>query len=192
MSDSTRATVTKAVLEVVLIGIGVFLGMAADQWRSDRQHRDQARDSLQRFRAEIQANQAAVDRVKDYHVAIQKAIGAYLDPKTRPTTDLEMVKGFLPAVFEHTAWDLALATQSLADIDPGLAFELARLYGSQQTYEGLTGSLATAMYQRPPSEDLPRFLHSLKLWLDEIVIREPAMAENYKRILPMIDRALKD
>ena len=53
--SETRTTVTKAVIEVVLIGVGVFLGMAADQWRSDRQHRDQARDALQRFRVEIQS-----------------------------------------------------------------------------------------------------------------------------------------
>ena len=190
MSDR-RATVTKAVLEVALIGIGVFLGMAADQWRSDRQHRDQARDALQRFRVEIQTNQAAVEKVRDLHANLRTAIAGYLDPKTRATTNLHM-EGFQPAVFEHTAWDLALATQSLADIDPQLAFELARVYGLQETYSGHTQGLAGAMYLRPPSEDLLKFLHSVKIWLDDIVYYEPALTENYTRILPMIDRALKD
>ena len=190
MSES-RATATKAILEVILIGVGVFLGMAADQWRSDRQHRDQARDALQRFRVEIQTNQAAVDKVKDLHANLRTAIAGYLDPKTRATTNLHM-EGFQPVVFEHTAWDLALATQSLADIEPQLAFELARVYGLQQTYAGLTGGLTQPMYVRPPSEDLVKFLQSVKIWLDDIIYHEPALAENYLKILPMIDRALKD
>ena len=190
MSES-RATITKALLEVALVAIGVFLGMAADQWRSDRQHREQARDALQRFRVEIQTNQAAVDKWKDYHATLRASIGAYLDPHTREKTNLSM-EGFQPVVFEHTAWDLALATQSLVDIDPPLAFELARLYGLQQTYVGHTQGLAGAMYIRPPTEDLLKFLHSVKIWLDDIVYYEPALAQNYSKILPMIDRALRD
>jgi len=190
MSES-RATITKALLEVALVAIGVFLGMAADQWRSDRQHRAQARDALQRFRVEVQANQAAVDKVQDLHANLRTAIAGYLDPKTREKTNLQM-NGFQPVVFEHTAWDLALATQSLADLDPTLAFELARVYGLQETYAGHTGGLGQAMYMRPPSEDMVKFLHSVKIWLDDIVYYEPALAENYTKLLPMIDRALKD
>lgn len=191
MSDPRRALVWKGLFEIVLISVGVFLAMAADQWRTDRQHRDQARAALQRLKVEIETNQVAVDKVKDYHVKMRKTIIAYLDPKTRATTDLQM-EGILPAIFEHTAWDLAITTQSLADIDPQLAYELARLYGLQQTYAGLTGGLTQSMYLRPPSEDLPKFLHSVRIWLDDIVIHEPALADGYKQILPLIDRALKD
>ena len=129
--------------------------------------------------------------MKDLHATLRTSIAGYLDPKTREKTDLHM-EGFQPVVFEHTAWDLALATQSLADLDPKLAFEIARVYGLQETYAGHTGGLGQAMYMRPPSEDLVKFLHSVKIWLDDIVYYEPALAGTYTQILPMIDRALKD
>lgn len=48
------------------------------------------------------------------------------------------MQGLKPVTFEHTAWDLAIATQSLADIEQPLAFEIARVYGAQQVYTGLT------------------------------------------------------
>lgn len=48
------------------------------------------------------------------------------------------------------------------------------------------------MYLRPPSEDFTKFLHSVKIWLDDIVYYEPALAEGYKKILPTIDQALRD
>lgn len=118
--DPRRALVWKALLEIVLISTGVFIGLAAEQWRSNAQHRDQAHAALQRFKAEVETNQAAVDKVRAYHEKLRVQIGTYLNPKTRATAP--EIQGFQPVIFEHTAWDLALATQSLADIDPQLTF----------------------------------------------------------------------
>ena len=191
MADPRRALVWKALLEVVLISAGVFIGLAAEQWRSDRQHRDQAHQALQRFKTEIEANRAAVMKNQDYRARIRKDITAYLDPKLRPTVDLQM-EGIKPVNFEHTAWDLALVTQALADIESALAFELARVYGQQQIYTDLTGGLMQAMYLRPPSENLTAFLHSVKIYLDDIVEFDPGLVKMYDEVLPLIDRALKD
>jgi hypothetical protein len=191
MSSPQRALVWKALLEVVLISAGVFLGLAAEQWRSDRQHRDQAHQALQRFKTEIEANRAAVMKNQDYRARIRTDITAYLDPRLRPTVNLQM-EGIKPVNFEHTAWDLALVTQSLADIDSTLAFELARVYGQQQIYTSLTGGLMQAMYLRPPSENLTAFLHSVKIYLDDIVEFDPGLVKMYDEVVPLIDRALKD
>jgi hypothetical protein len=191
MADPRRALVWKALLEVVLIGTGVFIGLAAEQWRSDRQHRDQAHAALLRFKTEVETNRAAVQKVVDYHARMRAAIVGYLDPKTRAETDLEM-EGIMPVAFDHTAWDLAIATQALTDIDSDLAFELARVYEIQRQYLGLTNGVTQAMYLRPPSGDFTAFLHSVKVYYDDIVLLEPNLLKMYEALLPMIDRALKD
>jgi hypothetical protein len=194
MSESQRGWLWKMVLEVVLIGFAVFLGMAADQWRTNEQHHEQARASLVRFKAELEANKAAVAATRDYHERLRKELTAYLgvDPKRRSRDMLNVDRGIWSVNFEHTAWDLALATQALADIEPPLAFEIARVYAAQQLYTGLTSGLTQAMYLRPPSEDFDGFLHSVKIWLDDIVTIDPGLLESYDRVLPLIDRALKD
>jgi hypothetical protein len=191
MSDSRRAFLWKGLLEVAFIGVGVFLGMAADQWRTDRQHREQARAALERFKSEIELNRGAVEKVKDYHAETRTRIAAYLDPKTRNQTELHL-SGIQPAVLEQTAWDLALATQALADLDQALAFELTRVYGLQRRYQGLSSGVIQAMYLRPPAQDMTAFLQSLKVYYDDAIVYEPAMLESYGRVLPLIDRALKD
>jgi hypothetical protein len=189
--DPRRALVWKALLEVVLISTGVFIGLAAEQWRSNAQHRDQAHAALQRFKSEIESNKAAVQSVTGYHVQLHNQIKAYLNPDTRASSPVRM-EGIRPVPFEHTAWDLAIATQSLADIDATLVFELARIYGQQQTYAGLTGGILQAMYLRPPSENRDAFFHTLRVYLDDIVGLEPALVEAYNKILPQIDQALRD
>ena len=186
-----RALVWKALLEVVLISVGVFLGLAAEQWRSNAQHRDQARAALQRFKHEIESNKAAVEAVANYHAQLHEQVKSYLNPETRAHSRFQM-QGIRPVSFERTAWDLAIATQSLADIDATLAFELARVYGQQQTYAGLTGGMLQAMYLRPPSENREPFLHTLRVYLDDIVGLEPGLVKTYDEILPLIDRALRD
>ena len=191
MSATRREWFWKMLLEVVLIGIAVFLGMAADQWRTDRQHRADARAALQRFRNEIATNQAAVLKVRDYHVRTRQDIIGYLNPKTRDAAKLHL-EGIQPVQFEQTAWQLAIATQSLADLDPVIAYEIARIYNLQGMYIGLTNGITQALYLRPPEADFAAFLQSLKVYYDDIVIHEPALLELYGKALPVIDSALRD
>jgi hypothetical protein len=178
-------------LEVLLISAGVFLGLMGEQWRERAQHRELAEQSLGRFRSEIVANRAAVSRVKDYHVTMKKGIDAYLaaDDKARTTLSVRL-QGIQPALFEHTAWDLALATQSLAYLDSDLAYDLSRIYGSQQTYSTLTAGILQAMYLRPPTSDLRPFLEALSVYYGDVVAMEPALLRLYDEILPKIERAI--
>jgi hypothetical protein len=70
------------VLEVALISVGVFLGLAGEQWRENARHRELAESSLRRFREEIRANRARVVSVADKHVKEQKDLQAYLTEHT--------------------------------------------------------------------------------------------------------------
>ncbi|HEX6161896.1 MAG TPA: hypothetical protein VFZ31_00930 [Vicinamibacterales bacterium] len=191
MSDSRRALLWKAVFEIILISIGVLIAMAVDQWRTDREHSDQARAALQRLKTEMESNRATVVGVQAYHVELRRQLGDYLDPKIK-AANVQISRGMSPAIFEHAAWDLALATQALADIDSALAFEIARVYNAQAMYTGLTTGVTQAMFMRPPTQELQGFMHSVKVWLDDVVSLEPGLVSSYDRVLPMIDRALKD
>jgi hypothetical protein len=191
MSDTLRATVIKGVFEMVLVSIGVFLGLAADQWRLDRQRREEAIEALRRFKVEIENNRAAVANVADYHARVHQDLIRYFTPERTQPVQLD-IQGIRPVNFEHTAWDLAIATQWLAEIDPAIAFELTRLYGAQQTYSGLSSGMLQAMYLRPPEAGWVPFLQSLKVYYDDIVGLEPQLLKMYGTVLPLIDAALRD
>ena len=190
---SRTPSIVKIALEVVLIGTGVFLGLAGEQWRESMRHRELADASLRRFRTEILANRKAVAAVKDYHATLKTSIDVYLasDRSPRRREDVR-VNGVQPVFFERTAWDLSMATQSLNYIDPQLAFAIARVYNSQQTYADLTHDIMQTMYLRPPNEDLDPFLRSLSVYYGDVVLMEPELVRMYDDLLPQIDRALGD
>ena len=187
-----RWNIGRPILEVALIALGVFLGLAGEQWRSNAERRAQARVSLERFRSEIAANQRAVAAVKDYHADVYAQLRAYFaaDSKTRNSSSVR-VSGIKPATFEHTAWDLAIATQSLADIDRDVAYAIARAYGAQETYQELTRGIFQAMYLRPIADNVDSFLSSLNTYYGDIVLMEPDLLKQYEQLLPQLDLELR-
>ena len=178
-------------LEVLLIATGVFLGLAGEQWRESARHREMAEASLRRFRSEIATNRQTVAGVKDYHVTIKKRLDAYFaaDAKRRPQVEVNL-RGVQPASFEHTAWDLALATQSLAYIDSPLAFALSRIYTTQQGYTELSRGVLQAMYLLHPTENEAAFFGAVVVYYGDIVLLEPKLLNLYDELLPQLDRAL--
>ena len=186
-----RRSFAAIALEVLLIALGVSLGLMGEQWRDTRHHRAMARETLERFRTEITTNRDAVAAVKDYHANLRLQLHAYLnaDDKARRTINVDM-KGLRPVNFDHSAWDLALAMESLADIDGPLAIKLSQVYGAQTNYAQLTTGILQAMYLRPPTEDLAAFYRSADLYYDDLVSIEPRLIALYDAILPDLDRVL--
>jgi len=178
----------KIVLEVALITLGVFLALIADEWREDAQNRQMALSSLRAFRTELAANRKAVALVKDYHVALQGRLRAYLaaDPRTR-RADAIQLRGVQPVFFEDTAWQLAIATQSLAHIEQALAFRISRVYGLQRTYTDESRSILQVIFMKPLVENFD----GLVSYFGDIVIWEPRLLQQYDEVLPLIDRALQ-
>ena len=183
----------KILLDVVLITTGVFLGLAGEQWRQDRQQRELAETSLRRFRAEIETNRKAVSAVLDYHATLLKSLKAYLaaDRKTRNTADVH-IQGLRFVAFDHTAWDVALATQALTYIDPEVAFDLSRIYNMQEYYSEFTRGMTQAMYLLPFRENFDAFAGAADAYYGDTVYLNPKLIEMYDAILPRIDRQLGD
>ena len=181
-------------LEVLLISTGVFLGLMGEQWRENAHNRELAEQSLRRFREEIRVNRGEVSRKFRYHEPVQKALHAYLaaDAKGREAIDIPLSAGISPPFFEHTAWDLALATQSLVYVDPELAFSLSRIYTTQGLANELGRVMTQAMYLNPPSGKGEPFLQALDLYYGDLVLVEPQLLKMYEAALPQIDRALQD
>jgi hypothetical protein len=186
-----RPSLLEIVLQIVLIATGVFLGLAVDQWREREQHRDAARASLRRFRAEIVANQKAVAAVRDYYVVTLASVRDYLrkDLRSRNVADVK-IRGLQWVTYEHTAWDLAIATQSLSYLDEDLAFSLSRIYSAQQSYAELTRGMTQAMYLLPRRENFDTFAEAAEAFFGDVTVIEPGLLAMYGEVLPRIDEAL--
>ncbi len=190
----------RVVTEIALISVGVFLGLAGEQWREHASHRDAAEASLQRFRTEFQANRRAVAAVRDRHEAKLKALQAYVsqhraalaahaaDPRSPIPTPLPDTATD-PAFLEYAAWDVALATQSLAYLDGDLAGAIAHVYRVQQQIDEGTRAITQTMYS---FANEVTFLNGVMTYFGDCVLLETRLLTIYDDILPRLERAIAD
>jgi hypothetical protein len=180
-------------LEVLLISAGVFLGLLGEQWRERAHHRELAEASLRRFRTEMQTNRKAVADVQGRHRASLERLLAFFkaydgaDPNARQAMSIPDVSTD-PAFLEYSAWDLALATQSLEYIDQDVAFAIAHVYAIQRQLDEGTRAVTQAMYATGSGPTFVR--NGLTTYLGDCTLLEPRLLAVYDGMLARLDRVL--
>ena len=181
-------------LEVVLITAGVFLGLLGENCRENAGHQALADASLRRFRAEFRANKAEVERVHGRHVQQRQAMEKYFaehqaalldlrQPLPQPVPDMSTDS----AGVAYAAWDVALATQSLAYIDPDLVAAMSSAYRLQQMYEDAHRHIQQAQY----SANVPiQLMRGHMTYFGDASIYEELLLKHYDAILTRLDRAV--
>jgi hypothetical protein len=184
------------IFEVALIAVGVFLALWANNWHEDREHRAQARAALRNFAAEMETNRQAIQRNRAYHEAFSRELREFLASK-EPANEDRLYKsvhyeGMRPVIFEHTAWDLALATQALSYLDPDLAFDISKVYTKQNAFEKLEDSFLTAAFTPASlsSDNVKGMATAMELYLIDVNQQEPAILQLYDKVIPQVKGTL--
>jgi hypothetical protein len=184
------------VLEVVLITIGVFLALWANNWHENREHRAQARAALSNFAEEMEANRQATQRGRPYHETLARELDQFLRSK-EPASEIRFNKevhfeGVRPVIYEHTAWDLALATQALAYLKPGLAFEISKVYTQQSAFQTFENSFLASVFTPATmsSDDRKGLATVMAFDLIDVNQQEPALLSRYEKVIPEVKHTL--
>ena len=187
-SGEHRRSFLNLIFEVALITVGVFLALWANNWHEDREHRAQARAALRNFAGEMEANREAAQGYRQYHETLARELHEFLASKEPPSDDRfnksVHFEGVRPVIFEHTAWDLALATQALSYLKPDLAFDISKVYTQQTAFQKLEDSfLASAFTPATLSSDsLKGLAPAMEIYLIEINLQEPAMVRGLSEL----------
>ena len=195
-SEERGKSFLNLLLEVVPVTVGVFLALWANNWHEDRDHRAQAQAALRNFVGEMETNLQATQRYRPYHEALAGELVQFLRSKEPPSEDRFSkevhFEGVRPVIYEHTAWDLALATQALSYLKPDLAFDISKVYTQQNAFQTLENSfLASAFTPASMSSDNVKGLATaMVIYLADVNQLEPAMVSLYEKVIPEVKRAL--
>ena len=184
------------IFEVALITIGVFLALWANNWHEDREHRAQGQAALRNFAEEMEGNLQATQGNRQYHETLARELHEFLASKEPPSDDrynkTVHFEGMRPVTFEHTAYDLALATQALSYIKPDLAFDISKVYTQQNAIQKLEDSFLAAAFTPASlsSDNIKGLATAMEFYLIDINLKEPTMVSSYEKIIPEVKRAL--
>ncbi len=195
-SDEHRRSFLNLLIEVALITVGVFLALWANNWHEDREHRAQGRAALRNFAEEMEANREATQRYRQYHETLARELHEFL-ASNEPADSAHYSKsvhfeGVRPVNFEHTAWDLALATQALSYLKPELAFDISKVYTQQNALQRLQDSFLAAAFTPASlsSDNVKGIASAMEFYLIDVNQQEPAMVSSYDRLIPEIKQTL--
>jgi Tfp pilus assembly protein PilE len=195
-SNEHGRTFLNLLIEVVLVAVGVFLALWANNWHEDREHRAQAQSALRNFAAEMDANRQATQRNRAYHETFARELREFLASK-EPASEDRLNKsvhfeGMRPVIFEHTAWDLALATQALSYLDPDLAFDISKVYTGQNAFQKLEDSFLAAAFTPASlsSDNVKGMATAMELYLIDVNQQEPTILQLYDKVIPEVKGAL--
>lgn len=200
MSQSAehRRSFHTLLIEVALITIGVFLALWANNWHEDREHRAQGRAALRNFAEEMEANREATQRYRQYHETLARELHQFLT-SNEPADSEHYNKsvhfeGMRPVNFEHTAWDLGLATQALSYLKPKLAFEISKLYTQQNALQRLQDSFLAAAFTPASlsSDNIKGLATAMEVYLTDVNQQEPVMISSYDKIILNVKQTLGD
>lgn len=183
-------------IEVGLIAVGVFLALWANNWHEEREHRAQAEAALRNFLGEMEANLQATQANRPYHEALARELDQFLKGKEPPTDERfhkeVHFEGVRPVIFEHTAYDLALATQALSYLNSDLAFDIAKVYTQQNAFQTLENSFLASAFTPASmaSDNVKGLATAIWLYLGDVNQQEPSILSRYEKVIPEVKRAL--
>jgi hypothetical protein len=187
-----RRLLIPAVLEAVLLTLGVALALAAEEWREGRQHRRQATAASLAITEEMRANRAAVAQSASYHASLLDSLRVRGSAGAAPSPAL-FRRGFVsPAQLSSAAWQTAAETGALEHIPHALVLQLSETYGPQQRYERQAESVAGLIYgelYRGGAEGITANHRNLGHLIGAFLYRERLLVRRYDSTLAALTPA---
>ena len=123
----------------MLIVMSILLALGVRAWQDGREVRQLISRSMNSFQTEIALNRGRIDDLYLYHAGLQTVL-----VETSPHSGTEsgddvrnILDSLQPAVLLTSAWDTALATGALSEMDYETVFVLSLTYSYQQRFQTL-------------------------------------------------------
>lgn len=129
-------------LELLSIVIAIVLGFIVTEWRESRQEAKKAKLALHRIAKEVERNRDAVDRILPYYEKMLNQMDGIQTDTLNVVSDLEDWQGFNPIALQSSAYQLAMQTGLLSNVDFEMATAISLYYTACDDY------MTTSSYAR--------------------------------------------
>ncbi len=164
----SRRSLGPMLLEVFFIMLGVMVALAANEWRENSALAKRTDVALENIRLEILRNQATLQQRLPYHQAMSDSIHVNY-PKLRDVslefeevTRLGMARGPFFESLYNTAWQTALTSQILPNVDYETLTLLATIYQTQDEMKEKENQFSSILFS-PDNMEKGKAYHAVRL-----------------------------
>ena len=198
---NNRLSISGLVLEAFFVVLGVFLAIAANEWREQKDREAHAAAAREGILAEIEENKKAVEAAFSYHAELLKTLNQFAQDKAAGKTEREypersvFYRGFAqPARVVTTAWDAARETDALRYMNYEDVLQFSQIYALQRNYElqaQIVGQVFYGAMLAEGVEGIQRNYAHLSEIIGTFWYREKQLVESYQQGLDSLNSGVK-
>ena len=177
----------------MLIVMSILLALGVAAWQDDREISELIERSLTSFANEITQNRNTLDDLSRFHVGLQSLL-LELNVESHPDASDEIrnvLDSFQSTVLLTSAWDTALATGALAEMDYEIVLALSLTYSFQQRFETLYNTrLLEMLGGQRGGEQAPGLAYASARYISEVTAAEGELLVVYQQALEVLGVAL--
>lgn len=174
----------------MLIVISILLALGVRAWQDGRDVRQLIARSLASFQNEITLNRSRIDDLYLYHAGLQSVLGDASDHTSGESTEdiRNVLDSLQPAVLLTSAWDTALATGALSEMEYETVFVLSLTYSYQQRFQTLYNTRLNDVQDLSTDESLPpnRLLSNANRYVAELTMAEAELLDAYNQAMELL------
>ena len=175
----------------MLIVLSILLALGVRAWQDERNVHQLIERSMTSFERELTLNKKTIDNLYPFHQGLQSLL-AELEVESHPDKARELrniVDSLQPeANLLTTAWDTALATGALAQMDYELVYALSLTYSFQDRYQTLYNSGLIDQLSSNLTADRPATLaYATFRYLNDVTLRESELLAAYQQALEELE-----
>lgn len=156
-SNEKPTFLSNALLQIIPVMIGVFLGLWANNWSEDRKQIKMETQVLQRIKQDIESNKKQLENVIDYHRSLSDSVKVIMekgDFEILQKTRLEIGRDNPYSIWEGTrtgrlrdaGYQTAIVTGVLAELDFEMVSLLSEIHQDELNYANMSNNyLQTAI-----------------------------------------------
>jgi hypothetical protein len=188
-----RIVLPKILFESFLIVVSILLALAVNDWQTGRERHRYALQALRGFQREIQQNRARLQDIAPFRMGIREVLAKpEATSSIHSAADFQMAigtDGFRPAFLTETAWETALATGALQNIDFETVSALSLTYSLQKRAEEFSRESLPPLVRGAavPAAEMPPAIHNAATYLDELIREEAELLAAYDQALKVLN-----
>jgi hypothetical protein len=189
-SKATAVWLPRVLFESALITLSILLALGLDEWRENRQNEEMIEQAMYNFLSEIRQNKIRVDDAAPFNRGLSRVLSQRQAAGDINSVSefVDMLESYSPAVLQSTAWETALATGSLANMDYNLVAALSLTYSLQGRYQQVNRNGITDLIspQNLSEDKLDLAIYNAVRYLDDLTKMEVELAVVYDEVQAVI------
>ena len=180
----------RVLFESILIVMSIMLALALDEWRDNKQKQELVVRSMESFAKEIQRNKSLLEDVNPFHHGLTRMLQSRAGGKgyKSATEFRNIVRGFRPAVLINSAWETAVATGALGQMEYDMVSALSLTYSFQQRFNELTSATNNVLstQARASDNDMNQRAYEAARYVSDVTAAEDELLDVYQQALELI------